>query len=794
MQSDKEQNIPQEFICPITLEIMKEPMVFPDGQSYEKEAIKKALEITHESPLTKIPMKFEDGVVNYSLKSLIEDFVAKNKIDLKNQKVKALPKTQVYKVEFEQLSAHIVPKGVNPYCDSIHICMKPKKVEASPPVFLIAVVDISGSMQSNCCENIASMENVYISRFELVKHSLKTIISTLRNVDIFSMITFSNNAKMVNPPTLLRDKKIKQNIIDKLNKIEPNGMTNMWSGINLAIKTTQEIQTEGYQKSIMLFTDGLSNSDPPQGIIPTLKETLSTCKNDFTISTFSFGNNVDSTLLSSIAKQGNGIYGFCPDATMVGTIFINYMANLLSTITSIVKVCVEQNGEKKKTKTIGSLYRGAYRNTMFKININEVKSTKVTVELPFTEQSFEVPIIQEEVDLNSFSDKMAQKENENKENKDDDEVLDEEEANEEIKPQDVDSINTSQPIPEIDEPSLPYEEILLNQIYRERLISLLNKVIDVQLSNLDEGVKNILEFNQSLKSLKYKTQFIKDLSLDIIDDDPNHGQIEKALRKEFYENWGNRYLTSFFRFHLFEQCGNFKDASLQSYGRHVFSVYRKMANNLFVNLPPPKAIKEDYRNYFNNSSYNNVHTNINMNAFIDQHGGCFNGEAIVLLAKGKKKSVKNLTKGDILNNGAIVDCLIEETSHQSSTNPLMSNINGVLFTPYHPVLVNGIWSFPIDIKKPEPVSIESWYNLVLKDQKGKHEVEFENGIKAITLGHYRSENKILEHPYFGTNAVVNDLKERDPRGYQNGYIFIEDNNSKIHLDENNFCVNYYKIN
>ena len=53
----EDKNIPNEFLCPITLTIMKEPMFMPDGQTYEKEAIKKALEITHVSPITKAPRK-----------------------------------------------------------------------------------------------------------------------------------------------------------------------------------------------------------------------------------------------------------------------------------------------------------------------------------------------------------------------------------------------------------------------------------------------------------------------------------------------------------------------------------------------------------------------------------------------------------------------------------------------------------------------------------------------------------------------------------------------------------------
>lgn len=49
--SKNNEKIPNEYICPITLDIMKEPLVMPDGYTYEKEAIKRALEVKPYSPL-----------------------------------------------------------------------------------------------------------------------------------------------------------------------------------------------------------------------------------------------------------------------------------------------------------------------------------------------------------------------------------------------------------------------------------------------------------------------------------------------------------------------------------------------------------------------------------------------------------------------------------------------------------------------------------------------------------------------------------------------------------------------
>ena len=46
-------DIPDEFKCPITLCIMKDPVIMPDGQTYEREAIANHLKASPLSPITR---------------------------------------------------------------------------------------------------------------------------------------------------------------------------------------------------------------------------------------------------------------------------------------------------------------------------------------------------------------------------------------------------------------------------------------------------------------------------------------------------------------------------------------------------------------------------------------------------------------------------------------------------------------------------------------------------------------------------------------------------------------------
>ena len=70
----KGMRIRDEFICPITYELMREPMVASDGHTYERNAIEKWLKCNKTSPLYGTPM--EPLIFpNINLKKLIQDII-----------------------------------------------------------------------------------------------------------------------------------------------------------------------------------------------------------------------------------------------------------------------------------------------------------------------------------------------------------------------------------------------------------------------------------------------------------------------------------------------------------------------------------------------------------------------------------------------------------------------------------------------------------------------------------------------------------------------------------------------
>ncbi|CAI9117092.1 OLC1v1018422C1 [Oldenlandia corymbosa var. corymbosa] len=75
--------IPHEFLCPITLEIMTDPVIVSTGQTYERESIQQWLDSSHRTcPKTGQLLTHTTLVPNFALKNLIHQWCTKNNFHL----------------------------------------------------------------------------------------------------------------------------------------------------------------------------------------------------------------------------------------------------------------------------------------------------------------------------------------------------------------------------------------------------------------------------------------------------------------------------------------------------------------------------------------------------------------------------------------------------------------------------------------------------------------------------------------------------------------------------------------
>jgi len=67
--------VPDDYICPITAEIMSDPVSTLDGFTYERTAITEWLRTKDTSPFTGTTLESKSLIPNYSLRSVIRSFV-----------------------------------------------------------------------------------------------------------------------------------------------------------------------------------------------------------------------------------------------------------------------------------------------------------------------------------------------------------------------------------------------------------------------------------------------------------------------------------------------------------------------------------------------------------------------------------------------------------------------------------------------------------------------------------------------------------------------------------------------
>ncbi len=96
--SKQETNIPEEFLCPISWEIMTDPVILSDEHTYDRTSVKYFK--NGFSPITKLPIKVKTKLENRLIKNLIDKFIWENKIKVvKPKKLKSNKIEQTNKIK-----------------------------------------------------------------------------------------------------------------------------------------------------------------------------------------------------------------------------------------------------------------------------------------------------------------------------------------------------------------------------------------------------------------------------------------------------------------------------------------------------------------------------------------------------------------------------------------------------------------------------------------------------------------------------------------------------------------------
>jgi hypothetical protein len=349
------------FLCPITHEVMTDPVSDNDGISYERNAILEWLSRGNTtSPVSRRPLSPADLRPNLALRALIEESGGGS-----NAAADPQPTTVGQKPD----PIHVSVSKVCGHPNTYHVQLStPHVAGAVVPTEVIKVLDNSGSMSLSSVDETRNKTDAAIfSRSNLVEHSTATAIELTEAPHRLGVVVFNDNARAV-LDSIPMDRTGKMVAKSILNQIRPGGGTNIWAGLHKALKAAEVSPCTNI--AIILQTDGESDPslNPPRGIPDTLRTWLDTHPETaarVSIHTigYGFGRALDMPLLRQIAAIGKGTVSYIPDGSMVGTVFIHLMANLLSCAYRGVRIQVP---EEAMTIPVGFLQGDQTRDFIVK--------------------------------------------------------------------------------------------------------------------------------------------------------------------------------------------------------------------------------------------------------------------------------------------------------------------------------------------------------------------------------------------------------------------------------------------
>ena len=661
-------------------------------------------------------------------------------------------------------------------CVSIH---PESDVNKRGPAHICCVIDVSGSMGASA--SVDKAEDSGLSVLDVVKHAVNTIIQVLNSHDHLSIVTFSTNAKVVLDNVQMNDagKAEATQVVDSLYQ---DASTNLWAGLLEGMKLLTD-STSSENTSLFILTDGVPNMEPSGGHINAMKCFKEENGGHYpgSIHTFGFGYSLKSALLNDIATEGNGTYSFIPDAGFVGTVFVNTLANQLTAFGTQASISLQLVNEEETTLLEKSLSaNGSFMATSWGVTFNvgnilfgQKRDFVVQVRVPDSNLRVDsaTPLIEAVLKYKPLF----------------------------IPGRESEIISIDQTILDVSDYGVLNLEA---QKLRVTLIEDLKRGYDIQDTAtvpevmLSTKMKSLIDRTTDSSgdvpatSAKYLVDFVSGLLEDL------NGQIRLAHSQQSYFNkWGFHYLPSLRCAHQRQQCNNFKDPGVQNYGGTLFQKIRDLADEIFLSLPAPKPSR-CMGSLWSTSSYSPPA--VNMSTFHNAAAGCFEGSGQVALANGKTKLIRDVSKGDrvLCENGtttAEIECVVRTECSLSLAAELVELPNGLLLTPWHPVMVDGKWQFPMDIVgKSQMLKVDCVFNFVLGKESGSTDEApargkslMVNGIKCITLAHGIENDLVATHDFYGTDKVLRALQKYD--GYDEGLVKMDECDVQRHDDTGLVC-------
>ena len=194
-----------------------------------------------------------------------------------------------------------------------------------PAASLTFVVDTSGSMERQ-------------NRLGLVKTSLQRLVTELDDDDTVAIVTYSDNADVILPPTEVADANV---ILDAIDDLGPGGSTNLEAGLQAGYDLASESFRDGGINRVILASDGVANVGltDPDGLVGLIR---GDADRGIQLVTVGVGmGNFNDVTMEQLANDGDGFYAYVNDQAEADRLFSDDLISTLLTVAIDGKIQVE---------------------------------------------------------------------------------------------------------------------------------------------------------------------------------------------------------------------------------------------------------------------------------------------------------------------------------------------------------------------------------------------------------------------------------------------------------------------
>jgi von Willebrand factor type A domain len=259
--------------------------------------------------------------------------IARNRDD-ENLEAQAVPEqaeegSESLEISIKGSQDYIVCNGDSPSevigCLVLEGLAGPSKA-ARPGVDIVCIIDVSGSMEGK--------------KLELVKTSLKFMLTQLDINDRVSLVTFSDDAERLCRFTVTNEKG-KKRLEALINRLDTISSTEIVKGLELGLCVVAGRRYFNSTCAVILLSDGQDNS--PSTSLTRANEVINKIPidKDYTIHSFGYGSDHDSVLLSSISQTKNGGFYYIKKLKSIAEAFGNCLGEVISTVSDNIRVSLE---------------------------------------------------------------------------------------------------------------------------------------------------------------------------------------------------------------------------------------------------------------------------------------------------------------------------------------------------------------------------------------------------------------------------------------------------------------------